>query len=96
MRNLIFKITAWLSLILGISLGVGVLALVYFVPFWIPEAKLTKLVLVEVALIIIGFLIIVVGFGFFELFRSSIKVEKKLEALQKHYRGIERNEALNY
>lgn len=82
MKNLILKITAWAFLILGILIGLSIIALIFILPFIISEAKLTKLVLADFIIFLIGCLVIVVGFGIYEFFLSLIKMEEEIEEIE--------------
>ncbi|MCX6807138.1 MAG: YqhA family protein [Candidatus Berkelbacteria bacterium] len=82
MKNLLIKITAWIFLIISFVVGLAFIVLIFLLPFLIEEAKLSKLILFDIFLFLVGCVIIVVGFGIYEFFLSLIDIEKELAEIE--------------
>lgn len=83
MKKTLFKFVAWGFLISSMIIGLFVISSIFFISFLVPEAKLIKLIFLDAIIFLVGFFIILVGFGLFEFFLSLIDVEEELKEIEK-------------
>lgn len=83
MKNNLIKIGAYLILIFGsiIALGLILTALITIVLF--PEANLTKKILVAGGMVIVAAIIFMISLGLFEFMIEIIEIEQEVAKLEK-------------
>lgn len=82
-KPIIIKITAWVLFIFCCLTGLSIIALIFLIPFFIPGANFSKLVIVDFGIFILGGFFCLLGFGIFEFFYSLIKVEEEVKEIEK-------------
>lgn len=87
--QLAIKIMAYIILIVSIVLALLLLGLIFFVSLANPNLNLFRLVLIDIGLVLLGFVVFLFGLGIFEFFLSFLKVEEEIEEIEgsKRIRG---------
>lgn len=87
--QLAIKIMAYIILIVSIVLALLLLGLIFFVSLANPNLNLFRLVLIDIGLVLLGFIVFIFGLGIFEFLLSFLKVEEEIEELEgdKRQRG---------
>src|SRR4030043_2371038 len=86
MNKFILRIASWFVLFLTIVVALGILALVFYIFYYIKDANTLKLVLIDGLIIFLGVIIFAAGLGVCEILRNYAGMEDQIQKLKDDFK----------